>query len=55
MILLAESRLNEKEGTCKTSVSVKCFEILKMPMWVTLANWPLGSFTCEEIMVVMVL
>ena len=43
MILLAEKRLKEKEGTHRTSVSVKCSKILAVPIWVTLANWPFGS------------
>jgi hypothetical protein len=45
-------RLKENEGTYKTLVSVKCVEILTVPMWVTRANLPLGNFNLVEMVVV---
>ena len=50
--LLAEIRLNEKEGTQRTFVRVKVAEILTMPICVTSSNDPLGNFTFLETIVV---
>jgi len=50
--LLTDKRLKEKEGTHKTLVSVRCAEIWTVPMWVTRANWPFGSLTLVERVVV---
>jgi len=43
-------RLKVKEATHKTSVSVRHSEILTVPMWVTEATAPLGSWTVVEMM-----
>jgi hypothetical protein len=43
MSLLAEIKLKLKEGTHKTSVSIRLSEILTVPMCVTVAIAPLGS------------
>jgi hypothetical protein len=43
MSLLAKIKLKLKEGTHKTLVSIKLFEILTVPMCVIVAITPLGS------------
>jgi hypothetical protein len=48
MSLLAEIRLKVKDGTHKTSVNVRSSESLTVPMCITDAIDPLGSFTCME-------
>jgi hypothetical protein len=52
--LLSEIRLNENEGTHRTSVRIRNAEILIVPICVTEANWPLRSLTNLEIVDVMV-
>lgn len=45
MSLLAEIRLKVNEGTHKTLVNVRVYEIVIVPMCVTEAIEPLGNFT----------
>jgi hypothetical protein len=45
MILLAEIRLKEKEGTQRTSVSVRLSDITTVPMCVIGTTEPLGNLT----------
>ncbi len=53
MSLLAKIKLKLKEGTHKTLVSIKLFEILTVPMCVIVAITPLGSWTLVEMITVM--
>ena len=46
--LLAEMRLKVKEGTHNTSINVRFSKSVTVPMCVTEAIEPLGSFTCDE-------
>ena len=52
--MLAESRLKGKDGTHNTSVRIRCSEILTVPMWVTFANYLLGSLTCVDMVAMIV-
>ena len=54
MSLVAEIRLKLKEGTHKTPVKVRVFEIVTVPMCVTLAIEPFSSLTWVDIAAVMV-
>ena len=54
MRLVAKIRLKVKEGTHKTPVKVRVFEIVVVPMCVTLAIEPFGSLTWVDTIVVMV-
>jgi hypothetical protein len=46
-------RLKVKEGTHNTSVNVRFFESVTVPMCVTEAIEPLGNFICDETIAVM--
>jgi hypothetical protein len=52
MSLLTDIKLKVKDGTHKTLVSVRLFEILMVPMWVTEATTPFGSWTLVEMIAV---
>jgi hypothetical protein len=47
-------RLKGKDGTHRTLVKMKCFEILIVPMCVTKTKSPLGSLTNVDIVDVIV-
>lgn len=54
MNLLAEMRLNENEGTHSTSVKMRHYEILTVPMCVKDTKLPLGNLTDAETIAVIV-